>query len=112
MLGILITYDEMRTVAARANGSFHSLDPPAMRNTKPTQHPTSTFVMRHLNIRAASFTSGSDAAIIDAIAQIGLVSRTFSSVYQTIVVAINTLTANRIPTGSRFSLLNQPVSAP
>ena len=86
MLGIRITYDDNRTVAARASGGFHSLDPPTIRNSRPTLQPTNTLVMRHLNIRAASFTSGSDAAIIDAIAQIGLVSTIFSSVYQRIVV--------------------------
>jgi hypothetical protein len=58
--------------------------------------------MRHLNIRAASLTSGSDAAIIDAIAHIGLVSTILSSVYQRIAEAIKTLTANRIPTESRW----------
>jgi hypothetical protein len=78
-------------VAARASGSFHSLDPPTIRNSRPTLQPTNTLVMRHLNIRAASFTSGSDAAIIDAIAQIGLVSTIFSSVYQRIVEAMKTL---------------------
>src|SRR6516162_2902993 len=102
MLGILITYDESRTVAAKASGSFHSLEPPTIRKSKPTPQPTSTLVMRHLNIRAASFTSGSDAAIIDAIAQIGFVSRILSSVYQTTVDATKTLRAKRIPTKSRL----------
>jgi hypothetical protein len=46
--------------------------------------------MRHLNIRAASLTSGSAAAIIEAIAQIELVSTILSSVYQTIADATKT----------------------
>src|SRR6516165_9442970 len=110
MLGIRTTYDESRTVAARASGSFHSLDLPTIRKSKPTAQPTSTFAMRHLNIRAASLTSGSDAAIIEAIAQIGLVSTIFSSVYQRIVEAIKTLMANRIPTESRWIAPNQSLS--
>ena len=57
-------------------------------------------MMRLLNMRAASFTWGSEAAIIEAMAQIGLVSAMFASAYQTMVVAMNTFRANRIPTMS------------
>jgi hypothetical protein len=58
-------------------------------------------MMRHLNIRAASTTSGSDAAIIEAMAQIGLVSANRDSVYQVMVDPIKTLIAKRIPSTSR-----------
>src|SRR5262245_41952349 len=64
---------ETRTAIAKASGNFHSLDPPTIRNTKPTAQPTRTLARRHLNIRAASLTCGSDDAIIEAMAQIGLV---------------------------------------
>src|SRR5262249_58661399 len=95
-----ITYDEMRTVTARAIGSFHSLEPPTRRKTSPTAQPTTTLIMRLRNIRCASRIWGSDAATIDAIDQIGLVSATWRSRYQRIAVAMNTLIANRTPSRS------------
>src|SRR5262252_968042 len=112
MLGIRITYDDRRTAAASASGKFHSLDPPTIRKSRPTPQPTSTFVMRDLNIRAASLTSGSDAATIEAIAQIGFVSRVLSSVYQTIADATKTLRANRTPIKSRPMVPNQSFRRP
>ena len=99
-------------MAANANGNFHSLDPPMIRKSRPTPHPTGTLMIRHLNIRAASFTWGSDVAIIEAIAQIGFVSRILSNVYQTTVDATKTLSANRIPTTSRLMAPNQWFSTP
>src|ERR1700730_5405875 len=99
-----MTYDEMRTVTARASGSFHSVGPPRITKNRPTAQPTSTLIMRLLNIRTASVTCGSDAAIIEAMAQIGLVSAMFSSTYQTMVVAMKTFSAKRIPTMSRRNL--------
>src|SRR6267378_7124319 len=100
IVGIWMTYDEMRTVTASAIGSFHSLGPPMTTKTRPTTQPTSTLMMRLLNIRTASVTWGSDAAIIEAMAQIGLVSARFASAYQTMAVAMHTLSAKRIPTMS------------
>src|SRR5215470_4011115 len=96
---IWITYDETRTVTARASGSFQSLVPPMTRKSSPIAQPTNTLMMRLLNIWAALFTSGSDAASIEAMAQIGLVSATYRSMNHTRAEAMNTLTANRIPTG-------------
>src|SRR4029077_6423276 len=90
-VGMWMTYDETRTVTASAGGSFHSVGSPATRKRRPTAQPSSTLMMRLLNMRAASFTWGSDAAIIEAMAQIGLVSAMFASVFQTIVEAMNTV---------------------
>src|SRR5215467_10028009 len=112
MLGIRLPYDDTKTVVAIASSNFHSLDTPMIRKCRPTPEPTSTFVMRHLNIRAASLTSGSDAAIIEAIAQIGLVSRILSSVYQTIADATKTLRANRTPIKSPPMVPNQSFRLP
>ena len=55
-------------------------------------------MIRLRNIRRASSGSGSDAATIEAIAQIGLVSPIAFSVNQTIDVAMKTLIAKRTPT--------------
>src|SRR5262249_39802799 len=100
-----ITYDETRTVTARASGSFHSLEPPTRRKTSPTAQPTTTLIMRLRNMRCASRTWGSAAATIDAIAQLGFLSATWRSRYQGIAVAMNTLIANRTP--SRSCLTNE-----
>src|SRR5882757_10769170 len=104
IVGMWMTYDEMRTVAARAIGSFHTLGPPMITKIRPTAQPTSTLMMRLLNIRTASVTWGSDAAIIEAMAQIGLVSAMFASTYQTMLVAMKTFSAKRIPMMSRRNL--------
>ena len=97
IVGMWMTYDDTRTVTARARGSFHSVGSPTTRKNRPTAQPTSTLMMRLRNMRTASFTWGSEAAIIEAMAQIGLVSAMLASAYQTMVDAMNTLTANRIP---------------
>src|SRR5262245_17982389 len=68
------TYDEMRTVTASASGRLNSLAPSTRRKNRPTAQPISTLMMRLRNMRAASFTWGSDAATIEAIAQMGFVS--------------------------------------
>src|SRR6516165_9067332 len=98
-----ITYDEMRTVTARASGSFHSLEPPTRRKTSPTTQPTRTLIMRLRNMRCASRTWGSEAATMDAIDQIGFVSAMWRSRYQRIAVAMKTLIANRTPSRSRLA---------
>jgi hypothetical protein len=62
--------------------------------------PTPTFIMRLLNMRVACVTCGSDAATMDAMAQIGSVLAMCSITYHTMMVAIATLKANRMPTMS------------
>src|SRR5262245_7495724 len=57
-------------------------------------------MMRLRNIRIASCTRGSDAATIEAMDQIGLVSATTRSKYQRIAEAMKTLTAKRTPSRS------------
>src|SRR5258708_7493834 len=104
IVGMWMTYDEMRTVTASAIGSFHSLGPPMTTKIRPTTQPTRTLMMRLLNIRIASVTWGSDAAIIEAMAQIGLVSAILSSAYQTMMEAMHTFRAKRMPTTSRRNL--------
>jgi hypothetical protein len=64
---------------------------------KPTKQPTSTLTSRLRNGRRASSSTGSEAATIEAIAQIGLLSLSSFSVNQTMVVAMKTLMANREP---------------
>src|SRR5262249_40616662 len=54
-------------------------------------------MMRLLNIFTASVTCGSEAATIEAIDQIGLVSARCWSTYQTMVEAMKTLMAKRTP---------------
>src|SRR5499427_2150147 len=93
-----MTYDETSTVAASANGRIQSSVPPRRRNTSPAALPTATFIKRHLNRRRASSGSGSEAATIDAMAQIGLRSPIACRTFQTIVVASSTLMAKRSPT--------------
>src|SRR5262249_29594756 len=95
---IRMTYDETSTVAARASGRIQSSVPPRRRNTSPAALPTATFIKRHLNRRRASSGSGSEAATMDAMAQIGLRSPIACRTFQTIVVASATLMAKRSPT--------------
>src|SRR5262245_40649664 len=57
-------------------------------------------MMRLRNIRTASRTCGSEAAIIEAIAQMGLVSATRTSRNHRIAEAMNTLAAKRTPSRS------------
>src|SRR4029077_2183185 len=97
IVGMRTRYVDTRTVTASAYGSFHSLDPPTTSKNRPTPQPTSTLMMRARNIRAASFTWGSEAEIIDSMAQIGFVSTMSRSTYHKIVDPMNTLTANRTP---------------
>src|SRR4029077_10175256 len=69
----LITYEESRTVADNARGSFHSLDPPTSRKRSPVAQPRRALRIRPWKFTTASFTWGSIDAIIALIAQIGLV---------------------------------------
>ena len=48
MAGMRITYEESRTVADNASGSFHSLVPPTSRNKSPVAQPRSALKMRPL----------------------------------------------------------------
>ena len=73
--------------------------------------PTATLIKRHLNIRRASSGCGSDAAIIDAMAQIGLPSPIVVRTCHTMVVAIATLIANRIPSRCDGDRPNRLISA-
>ena len=69
-----------RPSTASASGSFHSRrSADDHEESGRRAQPTSTLMMRLLNMRTASFTWGSDAAIIEAMAQIGLVSAMFAS---------------------------------
>ena len=72
---------------------------------------TAATLAEHLNIRRASSGWGSDAAIIDAMAQIGLPSATALSVCHTIVVAIATLIAKRMPSRCDGNSPNRFISA-
>src|SRR4051794_5401927 len=65
------TYEDTRTVVANASGRIQGSVPPRTRKTRPAAPPTTTLTRRLLNIRRASTGCGSDAAIIDAMAQIG-----------------------------------------
>jgi hypothetical protein len=67
---------------------------------------------RLLKIRTASFTWGSEAATIEAMAQIGFSSsRMCVSTYQVTVVPIKTLTANLTPMMSRWSEMSHVMGA-
>src|SRR5688572_15500693 len=78
-----------------------------MRKMKPAAPPTATLARRHLNIRRASSGCGSDAAIIDAIAQIGLLSLMARSVCQMIAVPRATLTAKSHPCSRSYRRPNR-----
>src|SRR5262245_28451995 len=72
-------------------------------------------MMRLRNIRAASSTRGSADAIIDAIAQIGLVSPKRRSRYQRIADPTKTLTAKRTPVrsvGTQRARFTAPIRRP
>src|SRR6516164_853311 len=90
----------MRTVAASANGSSQSVECPTTRTDRPTAQPTMALTMRPKKTRSACCTTGSVAAIIDAIAQMGLASATSFKTSHTRVVPTKTLTANRTPSRS------------
>src|SRR4029079_518555 len=94
---ILTTKEEIKTVTASAIGNIQSCAFPTNRKTNPIAHPTSTFDNLALNILFASSGCGSEAATIDAIAQIGFLSPINFKVYQHIAVEIATLIANLIP---------------
>jgi hypothetical protein len=97
---------------ANAIGSFHSLVPPMTTKINPTAQPSNTFMRRLLKIRTASFTWGSEAATIEAMAQIGFSSSAMCvSTYQVTVVPIKTFTANLTPMMSRWSEMSHVVSA-
>jgi hypothetical protein len=93
MVLMRITYDEINTVRASAKGIFQWPWPPMRSRPRPTTQPTSTLTSRLRNRRRASSGCGSEAATIEAIAQIGLLSPICFSVNQTMVVAMKTLTA-------------------
>jgi len=57
---------------ASATGRTQYAGPPTTRKPSPDAAPTTPLTTRHLSIRQDSPGIGSDAAIIEAIAQIGL----------------------------------------
>src|SRR6478736_1488808 len=101
----------MSTAVESAKGSSQSLPLPRITNPIPTAQPTSTLMTRLRKNRRASSGSGSEAATIEAIAQMGLPASSAFITVQTIVDAMNTFTAKRKP--MRFSYLrpHRPMSA-
>jgi len=66
-----------------------------MRKTSPDAQPTSTLMMRDLKNRRDSWGAGSETAIMEAMAHMGLLCIIYSKMLQTIVEAIATLAAKR-----------------
>src|SRR5688572_26471882 len=104
-------YAETSTAVEIAKGNSHSLPLPRTRNSIPTAQPTSTLITRLRKKRRASSGIGSEAATIEAMAQIGLSFVNSFITVQTIVVAMKTLTANRAPMRSSYLSPHRVMSA-
>jgi len=73
-LGTVNTYDETRTVAPKASGSATYLGPATSTKTSPMTPPMQVFAMRAWKLTRAACSCGSVHAIIELMAQTGLVS--------------------------------------